>query len=40
MVLATAAGIVLLVMAIKRGELMQPWWTRRRLARQEAAPAA
>jgi len=32
-VLATSAGLVLVVMAIKRGELMQPWWTRRRLAR-------
>ena len=36
MVLATSAGVVLVVMAIKRGELMQPWWTRRRLARASA----
>ena len=32
MVLATAAGVALVVLAIKRGELMQPWWVRRRLA--------
>jgi hypothetical protein len=36
MVLATGAGIVLVIMAIKRGELMQPWWVRRRLAREAA----
>jgi len=36
MVLATAAGVTLVVMAIKRGELIQPWWVRRRLARDAA----
>lgn len=44
MVIATGAGVILLVMAIKRGELMQPWWTRRRLARNastvESGPAS
>ncbi len=43
MVLATGAGIVLVIMAIKRGELVRPWWVRRRLAREarleEPAPA-
>jgi membrane protease YdiL (CAAX protease family) len=34
MVLATGAGVALVVMAVKRGEVMQPWWSRRRLARQ------
>ncbi len=34
LVLATAAGVALVVMAVKRGELMQPWWVRRRLARE------
>ena len=40
MVLATSAGVVLVVMAIKRGELMQPWWTRRRIARESASQKA
>ena len=35
-VLATSAGVVLVVMAVKRGQLMQPLWTRRRLAREGA----
>ena len=35
MVLATAAGVMLVVLAIKRGELVRPWWVRRRLAREE-----
>jgi len=43
MVLATAAGVVLVVLAVRRGELIRPWWVRRRLAREdrleEAAPA-
>lgn len=33
MVLATAAGIVLVVLAVRKGELVRPWWVRRRLAR-------
>jgi hypothetical protein len=37
MVLATSAGVVLLVLAIRRGELMQPWWVRRRIARQRTS---
>ena len=40
MVLATSAGVALVVMAIKRGELMQPWWVRRRLAREGALEEA
>lgn len=32
LVVATAAGIWLVTLAVKRGELMQPWWVRRRLA--------
>ena len=43
MVLATAAGVMLVVLAVRRGELVRPWWVRRRLAREdrveEAAPA-
>ena len=35
MVLATAAGVVLVVLAVRRGELVRPWWVRRRLAREE-----
>jgi membrane protease YdiL (CAAX protease family) len=35
MVLATAAGVALVVMAIRRGELVRPWWVRRRLARDQ-----
>ena len=43
MVLATAAGVMLVVLAVRRGQLVRPWWVRRRLAREErleeAAPA-
>ena len=35
MVLATAAGVMLVVLAVRRGELVRPWWVRRRLAREE-----
>lgn len=35
MVLATAAGAMLVVLAVRRGELVRPWWVRRRLAREE-----
>ena len=31
-VVATAFGLWLLWLAIRKGELMQPWWVRRRLA--------
>ncbi|MGI8611066.1 MAG: CPBP family intramembrane glutamic endopeptidase [Sphingomicrobium sp.] len=34
MVLATAAGVMLVVLAVRRGELVRPWWVRRRLARE------
>jgi hypothetical protein len=30
--IATAAGVWMLVLAVKRGELMQPWWVRRRVS--------
>ncbi|MEO5810320.1 MAG: CPBP family intramembrane glutamic endopeptidase [Sphingomicrobium sp.] len=36
LVIATAAGIWLVVRAVQQGQLMQPWWVRRRLASQEA----
>ncbi|HET7817634.1 MAG TPA: CPBP family intramembrane glutamic endopeptidase [Sphingomicrobium sp.] len=36
MVLATAAGVVLVVLAIRKGELVRPWWVRRRLAQSAA----
>jgi hypothetical protein len=32
MVIATLFGIFLLWLAIRKGELMQPWWVRRRRA--------
>ena len=35
MVLATAAGVALVVLAVRRGELVRPWWVRRRLAREQ-----
>lgn len=37
LLIATAAGAWMVWLAIKRGELMQPWWVRRRLARSQAA---
>ena len=37
MVIATAAGVWLVWLAVKRGELVQPWWVRRRLS---SAPAS
>ncbi len=40
MVIATAAGVWLVTMAVKRGELVQPWWTRRRLTREGASQEA
>lgn len=36
MVLATATGAYLVWLSIQRGELMRPWWVRRKLARQAA----
>jgi membrane protease YdiL (CAAX protease family) len=32
LVIATAAGVFLIVLAVRRGRVMQPWWVRRRLA--------
>ena len=36
---ATAVGLWFLVRAIRKGELMRPWWVRRRLAREQSRPA-
>ena len=36
MVIATAAGVWLVVRAVQAGEMVRPWWVRRRLARQAA----
>lgn len=36
MVVATSVGVALLVLAIRQGELVRPWWVRRRLARAGA----
>lgn len=36
LVIATAAGVGLVALAVRRGELMQPWWVRRRLERTGA----
>lgn len=40
MVLATSVGVALVVMAVRRGELMQPWWVRRRRGRDAASQEA
>jgi membrane protease YdiL (CAAX protease family) len=41
MVIATAAGVWLVWRSVRQGELMSPWWVRRRLARAEQpAPTA
>ena len=40
MVLATSVGVALVVMAVRRGELMQPWWVQRRRARDAASQEA
>jgi membrane protease YdiL (CAAX protease family) len=36
LVLATAAGVALILLAVRRGELVQPWWVRRRGALEAA----
>ena len=36
-VIATGAGIMLVVLAVRRGEMVRPWWVRRRLARASEA---
>ena len=36
MVVATTIGVALVWLAVKQGELVRPWWVRRRLARAEA----
>jgi membrane protease YdiL (CAAX protease family) len=33
MIIATAAGVALVVLAVRQGELVRPWWVMRRLAR-------
>jgi uncharacterized protein len=33
LIIATAAGVWLVVLSVRRGELVKPWWVRRRLAR-------
>ena len=39
LVIATAAGVWLIRLAIKRGELVQPYWVRRRIAREDSQEA-
>lgn len=39
MVLATAVGIYFVWLAVQRGEIVRPWWVRRRIARKAAAAA-
>ena len=36
LVIATAAGVWFVVLAVRRGNLVQPWWVRQRLGRVEA----
>jgi hypothetical protein len=33
LVIATGAGVWLVVLSVRRGTLVHPWWVRRRLAR-------
>jgi hypothetical protein len=33
LVIATAAGVWLVMLSVKRGELVHPWWVRRRRQR-------
>lgn len=40
LVLATAAGLWLLLKAVRKGEVMQPWWVRRKRARALNAPTS
>jgi membrane protease YdiL (CAAX protease family) len=40
MIAATAVGVWLVMQAVKQGEVVQPWWVRRRAARAEAASQA
>jgi hypothetical protein len=37
LIFATGAGLWFLVRAIRKGEVMRPWWVRRRLAREIVA---
>ena len=37
MVVATVAGVWLVVLAVQKGELVRPWWVRRRLDRPAEA---
>jgi uncharacterized protein len=37
LIFATGAGLWFLVRAIRKGEVMRPWWVRRRLAREAVA---
>lgn len=39
LVIATSAGIWLVVRAVRAGHVLRPWWVRRRLARQESLDA-
>ena len=40
LVIATGAGIWLVVRAVRAGHVLRPWWVRRRLARETALDAA
>jgi membrane protease YdiL (CAAX protease family) len=40
MIVATTAGIWLVARAVRKGELVRPWWVRRRLDRQAGAVVA
>lgn len=39
MVLATAVGVYFVWLAVQRGEMVRPWWVRRKIARKAAAAA-
>lgn len=39
MAIATAAGVLLVVLAVRKGQLVRPWWVRRRLERPLPAAA-
>ena len=37
LVIATAAGVALVALAVRRGELIEPWWVRRRMIASDQA---
>ena len=40
LIVATGAGIWIVILSVRRGHVVRPWWARRRLSRESAALAA